>query len=172
MEKQRKVEEVKSLSDRLEKAKVLIFADYRGLKVSEMTNLRGNLRKGDTWFKVVKNRLMKRALKQMGFEHLEKYFTGPTAVAINTADPVNPAKALVDFAKDHEKLSVKGGFLDGKEIGPAEVETLARMPSREVLLARALASMNAPAANFVGVLSAVPRKLVYAINAVRETKQA
>ena len=170
MEKAKKVEEVKNLSERLEKAKVLIFADYRGLKVSEMTALRGNLRKGDTWFKVVKNRLMKRALKQMGIEHLEKYFTGPTAVAINSVDPVGPAKALMSFAKDHEKLSVKGGFLDGKEIGPKVVEELAKLPSREVLLARALSSMNAPATNLAGVLAAIPRKLVYAINAIKETK--
>ncbi len=172
MEKAKKSQEVKNLSERLEKAKVLIFANYRGLKVSEMTDLRGNLRKGDTWFKVVKNRLMKRALKENGIEHLEKYFAGPTAVAINSIDPVNPAKALVEFAKNHDKLSVKGGYLDGKEIGPSQVEALSKMPSREILLAMALSSMNAPASNLVGVLAAIPRKLVYAINAIKETKQA
>jgi len=172
VEKAKKSQEVKNLSERLEKAKVLIFADYRGLKVSEMTDLRGNLRKGDTWFKVVKNRLMKRALKEKGIEQLGKYFAGPTAVAINFIDPVNPAKALVEFAKSHDKLSVKGGYLDGKEIGPSQVEALSKMPSREILLAMALSSMNAPASNLVGVLAAIPRKLVYAINAIKETKQA
>jgi len=170
--KNEKTQEVKNLAERLERAKVLIFADYRGLKVSEMTELRSNLRKDETWFKVVKNRLMKRALKESGLEALDKYFTGPTALATSEVDPVNPAKALVDFSKSHGKLEVKGGFLDGKDLSPADIQLLARIPSREVLLARALASRNAPATNLAGVLVAVPRKLLYALNAVKETKQA
>jgi len=170
--KQQKADEVKNLAERLEKAKVLIFADYRGLKVSEMTELRSDLRKDDSWFKVIKNRLMKRALKEGGLAELEKYFTGPTAIATSDVDPVNPAKALVNFAKGHGKLELKGGFLDGKDLSSQEIESLARMPSREVLLSRALASINAPATNMAGVLAAVPRKLVYALNAIKETKQA
>ncbi len=172
MNKDEKTQEVKKLAERIEKAKVLIFADYRGLKVSEMTELRANLRKDETWFKVVKNRLVKRALKESGLEALEKYFMGPTALASSEVDPVNPAKALVGFSKGHDKLEVKGGFLDGKDLSPADIQSLARMPSREVLLARALASMNAPATNLAGVLAAVPRKLLYALNAIKETKQA
>jgi len=167
-----KTTEVKNLSEKLNKAKVMIFADYRGLKVSEMTELRSKLREDESWFKVIKNRLMKRALKQEGLDALDKYFTGPTALATSEVDPVNPAKALVEFAKGHDKLEIKGGFLDGKDLTPADLQALAKMPSREVLLARALSSMNAPATNMAGVLAAIPRKLVYAFNAIKETKQA
>jgi large subunit ribosomal protein L10 len=170
--KEEKVQEVKNLSDRVEKAKVLLFADYRGLKVSEVTELRMKLRKEQSSLKVVKNRLMKRVLKQFNIEFLEKYFTGPTALAASDVDPVVPAKALVEFARTHGKLSLKGGYLDGKDLTAAQIEALAKMPSREVLLARALSSMMAPATNLVGVLAAVPRKLVYAVNAIKEKKQS
>jgi len=170
--REQKVEEVASLKERMEKAKVMLFASYRGLKVSEMTELRGKLRKERASLKVVKNRLMKRVLKEHGMEALAKYFTGPTALATSEADPVVPAKALTEFAKGHEKLALKGGWLEGRELTARDIDALAKMPSREVLLARALASMNAPATNLVGVLAAVPRKVLYALNAIKETKQA
>lgn len=172
MRKEEKVTQQQSLSQRLEKAKVMIFADYRGLKVSEVTDLRMKLRKESSSLKVVKNRLMKRVLKDAGLTELDKYFTGPTAVATSEVDPVTPAKAVFEFAKAHEKFSLKGGYLEGKTLTVADIEMLAKMPSRDVLLARALASMNAPATNLACVLSAVPRKLLYALNAIKETKQA
>ena len=172
MRRDQKVQEAQSLKERLEKAKVLLFAEYRGLKVREMTELRTKLRKEKSLLKVVKNRLMKRVLKEHGLEALEKYFTGPTALATSEVDPVVPAKMLTEFAKTHEKLTLKGGYLDGRVLSARDVETLSKTPPREVLLARALASMNAPATNLVGVLAAVPRKLLYALNAIKETKQA
>lgn len=172
MNREEKKREVEGLSERLKKAQVLIFADYRGLKVSEMTELRSKLREGETQFKVVKNRLFKRVLKDQGLDVLEKYFTGPTALATSEVDPVTPAKALVDFAKAHESLGLKGGYLEGKDLTPADVISLAKMPSRDELLARALRSFNAPATNMAGVLAAVPRKLLYALNAIKDTKQA
>lgn len=171
MNKEQKVQEVKNLSDRIEKAKALIFTGYRGLKVHEMTELRAKLRKGGSSLKVVKNRLMKRVLKERGLDALSGYFREPTALASSDADPVNPAKILVEFAKGHGKLMLKGGYLDGSVLSAAEIEALARLPSREVLIARALMSMNAPATNLVGVLAAVLRKLLYALNAIKATKQ-
>jgi len=170
--REQKVKEVESLQERLEKAKTLIFTEYRGLKVSEMNELRSRLRKEDSSFKVVKNRLMKRVLKERGLDTLMGHFVGPTAVASSEVDPISPAKVLVAFAKDHKKLLFKGGYMEGTELAPEDVESLARMPSREELLSRALASLMAPATNMAGVLAAVPRKLVYAINAIKETKQA
>jgi large subunit ribosomal protein L10 len=170
--KQEKAREVEVLAERVKKAQVMIFADYRGLKVSEVNELRSKLREGETSFKVVKNRLFKRVLKSEGLEALEKYFTGPTALATSEVDPVTPAKALVDFAKVHEHLELKGGYLEGRDLTPADVNALARMPSRDELLARALRSINAPATNMAGVLAAVPRKLLYALNAIKDTKQA
>ena len=172
MRREQKVLETQSLKERLEKAKVLLFAEYSGLKVREMNELRMKLRKEKSSLKVVKNRLMKRVLKEQGLEALEKYFTGPTALATSEVDPVIPAKTLIEFAKTHAKLTLKGGFLDGRVLSPREVDMLAKTPPREVLLARALASMNAPATNLAGVLAAIPRKVLYALNAIKEKKQA
>ena len=172
MNKAEKAKEVEGLAERVKKAQVMIFADYRGLKVSEVTELRSKLREGETAFKVVKNRLFKRVLKSEGLDVLEKYFTGPTALATSEVDPVTPAKALVDFAKTHAHLELKGGYLEGKDLTSADIDALAKMPSRDELLARALRSINAPATNMAGVLAAVPRKLLYALNAIKDTKQA
>ncbi|MFH1829884.1 MAG: 50S ribosomal protein L10 [Pseudomonadota bacterium] len=172
MRREEKVEQVKSLAKRVDKAKVMIFADYRGLKVSEMTELRSKLRDDGSSFKVIKNSLFKRVLKEMGLETLEKYFEGPTALATSEIDPVNPAKALVEFAKMHDKLTLKGGYLEGRDLTLADVQSLAKMPSRETLLARVLFSFNAPATNMASVLAAVPRKLLYALNAIKDTKEA
>lgn len=171
MRKDEKVMEVKNLSERFEKAKALIFTAYRGLKVSEITELRMKLRKSSSSLKVVKNRLVKRALKEKGMAGLDQHFTEPTAIAASDVDPISPAKILVEFAKTHDKLILKGGFMDGNPLTAKDIETLARMPSREVLLSRALASMQAPATNLACVLSAIPRGLVYAINAIAKTKQ-
>lgn len=170
MNREQKVQEVKSLSERVEKAKALLFAGYRGLKVSEITDLRMKLRKGQSTFKVVKNRLMKRVLKERGLEALEGHFRDPTAIAASSVDPVAPAKILVEFAKGNDRLALKGGYLDGRVLSVADIEALAKLPSREVLIAKALGSMQAPASNFVGVLAAIPRKLVYALNAIKATK--
>lgn len=171
MNKNEKVQEVKSLADRFDKAKALIFAGYRGLKVAEMTELRTKLRQGESSLKVVKNRLVKRVLKEKGMESLAEYFREPTALATSDSDPVTPAKILVEFAKGHDKLVLKGGYLDGSMLSIKQIEALAKLPSREVLLAKALGSMNAPATNLAGVLAAIPRKLVYALNAIKATKQ-
>jgi len=170
--KEEKKQEIQNLADRVKKAQVMIFADYRGLKVSEVTELRAKLRDDDSTFKVVKNRLFKRVLKDQGLDELDKYFTGPTALATSEVDPIAPTKALVDFAKTHDKLELKGGFLDGKDLTPADILALARMPSRDELLAKMLGSISSPATNMVGVLAAVPRKLLYALNAIKDTKQA
>lgn len=171
MNKNQKVEEVKSLAERFDKAKALIFAGYRGLKVGEITELRSKLRKGDSSLKVVKNRLMKRVLKERGLETLSQYFVEPTALATSDTDPVGPAKILTEFAKAHDKLTLKGGYLDGAVLTTSQIEALAKLPSREVLLAKAFGSMQAPAQNLVGALAAIPRKLLYALNAVKGTKQ-
>jgi large subunit ribosomal protein L10 len=169
--REQKVEEVKFITERFENAKALIFADYRGLKVDEMTELRSKLRESGAQMKVVKNRLVKRVLKDKGLSDLDEHFINPTAVASADEDPVAPAKVLVEFAKAHQALSLKAGFMDGGLLTKAQIEHLATLPSREELLARALSSMNAPATNFVGVLAALPRQLVTVIDAIRKKKE-
>jgi large subunit ribosomal protein L10 len=170
MDRKGKEREVENLSERLKKAKAVIFADFLKLKVSEMTELRSQLRKSEAVFKVIKNRLARRVLEKEGLKELDEYVTGPTAVATSISDPASVAKVLVEFAKEHEFLKVRGGFAEGKILSTADINTLAKLPSREVLLSKMLASMNAPATNFTMVLAAIPQKLVRAINAIKEKK--
>lgn len=170
MNREEKIEAVKSLSERFAKAKAFIFSQFRGMTVAEMTELRTKLRKEGSDLRVVKNRLAKRALAEHNLSDLGKLLEGPTALISTQSDPVLSAKILVEFAKDHERCVLRGGWVEGKSIDVRGLEQFAKLPSREVLLARAFASMCAPAANFVSVLAAVPRSLVTAINGIKEKK--
>ena len=172
MERAQKIKEVAGLQERFEKAKAMIFAEYRGLRVGQMTDLRHKLRATGSSIKVVKNRLVKRVLADRGMNELSAFFVNPTAIATNDTDPVAPAKILVEFARANAALLIKAGFMDGAMLTRAQIEMLAMLPSKDVLLARALASMNAPATNFVGVLAAVPRALVTVIDALRKKKES
>lgn len=171
MERQQKIAEVANITERFEKAKAMIFADYRGLDVSEITELRAKLRESGASMKVVKNRLVKRVIKERGLEGLDGYFVNPTAIASTESDPVAPAKILVEFAKAHKALTLKAGFMDGEVLDKARIEYLATLPSKDELLAKALSSISAPATNLVGVLAALPRQLVTVLNAIKEKKE-
>jgi len=148
-----------------------VVVHYRGLKVAEMTALRRALREVGAVLKVVKCTLARRAAEGTEFAVLEPLFTGPIAIAYGE-DPVGLAKALVDFAKQHEALAIRGGVLDGRLIDEAGVKALAALPPREVLLAQLLATMQAPITGFVRVLNEVPASFVRALAAVRDQKQA
>lgn len=169
--REQKASEVSFLAERFEKAKAMIFADYCGLKVSEMTELRAKLRENGASMKVVKNRLVKRVLKERGLEQLNEFFTGPTAIASAEHDPMVPAKVMAEFAKTHAALNLKAGFMDGGVLTRVQIEYLATLPSKDVLLSRVLATMNAPATNLVYVLAAIPRQLACVIDAIRKKKE-
>lgn len=171
LDRKQKEQQVEYIINRFEKAKSLIFADYRGLNVSEITELRSKLSESNSEMKVVKNRLTKRAVKALSIDGLDDYLVGPTAMASSDEDPVMPAKVLVDFAKNHEVLEIKAGYMDGKVLDVGIIRRLASLPSKEVLLSRALSSMQAPATNFVMVLSAISRNLVNVINAIKDKKE-
>ena len=172
MDRNQKEIELKNLNNRLASAKALIFTGYRGLKVDEMVQLRSKLRKEDAQMKVVKNRLAKRALDEQGLMDLTSFIEGPTAITSTDTDPVAPAKVLVELAKEYEALEIRGGSLDGKLMSSAEIIMLSKLPSRDELLAKMLGSLQAPAQNLVGVLSAIPRQLVNVVDAVRKTKES
>jgi len=161
---------VKDLAGKIQKAKTFLLADYCGLTVEQMTDLRRKLHTSKSKVKIIKNRLFKRALKELSIEGLDEHLKGPVAMASSDDDPVLPAKVMVNFAKDNEKLKLKVGFMDSKVLTLKMIESLATLPSKEVLLAKLLATMNAPASNMVGVLSAIPRKLVNVMNAIKEKK--
>jgi len=167
-----KQEVVAELNGKMAQATATFVADYRGLTVDEVNDLRGKLRDAGVDYQVVKNTLLKLAIKDTGNACIEEFLAGPTAIAIAGEDPVAPAKVLSDFAKSNDKFELKGGSLDGKVLDLAGIKALSDLPSREVLLAKMLGSINAPVSNFVGVLAAVPRSLVQVLAAIQDKKAA
>jgi len=167
---EQKKEVVQKLSEKIKSAQSIVLADYRGLTVEQDTALRNALRAAGVDYRVVKNTLTSLAMKANGLEELEGFLNGPTAMAISTTDAVAPAKILSEYAKKFEKLELKAGMVEGKIIDVEGIKALAELPSREVLIARVLGSLNSPITGFVNVLNANLRGLVVALNAIAEQK--
>ena len=161
---------VADMVDRLGRAKALVLTDFTGLKVEQMTSLRNQLRKEGLQYLVIKNTLLHMAAKGTPAEGLCKDLVGPNGVAISYEEPVGLAKVLSDFAKDNQAFQIKDGMLEGQVISAADVAALAKLPSREVLLAQLLGTMNGVARNFVSVLAAVIRDLMNVLKAIEEQK--
>jgi Ribosomal protein L10 len=170
MNRTEKTQAVEELKKSFQKSAMTLLADYHGLKVSELTKLRQELRKSAAELKVLKNTLASLALKDTEMAGLAPHFVGTNAVILTEGDPVTPAKILVKFAKDFEKAKIKAGFLSGKLLNAAEIEALSKLPSREEMLAKLMGSMLAPAQNWVNVLSALPRQLATVLAAIRDKK--
>ena len=168
--KQQAVAEIK---ERFEKAKSVVIVDYRGINVEQVTELRKQFRTAGVEYVVLKNTLVRRVIDEMGLSALDGVLEGPSAFAFGYADPVAPAKVVSDFVSKTkcEHITVKAGVVDGEVIDAAGVKVLADLPPKEVLIAKMLGSFNAPITNFVGVLSATLRSLVYAIDAIRKQKE-
>ncbi|RJE48114.1 MULTISPECIES: 50S ribosomal protein L10 [unclassified Dehalobacter] len=167
-EKQKVVEDIKQ---KFEGASGVILADYRGLTVSQVTNLRVELRQAGIEYRVLKNTMVRRAADEIGITGLDEFLEGPTALAFST-DPVAPAKILSEFSKKNKSLTIKAGVLDGKVIDADKVKDLANLPSREVLLSQVLAGMQGPLQGMVNVLQGPIRKFGYALEEVRKLKEA
>jgi large subunit ribosomal protein L10 len=161
---------VSEIQKKLEASKTVILADYRGLTVGEVTELRKKMREAGIDYKVLKNTMTSRAAKAANIEGLDEYLSGPTALAFSYQDYTAPAKILSDFAKDHKKLELKAGVLDGKVIDIESVKNLANLPSREVLLGKLAGLFQAPVRGLVTVLSGPLRNFAYAVEAVRKQK--
>lgn len=169
--KKAKEEFVEEIARELEQTDMIIVADYRGLNVSSVTDLRRRLKAEQCHYRVVKNTLTKLACRKIGLEKLEPYFEGPTAIAYTAADPVGAARVILEFSREHEALSLKGGLLSGQLLAPAQIKELGEIPPREVLLARVCGGFQAPMAGLANVLQGNIRKLVYALDAVRRLKE-
>ena len=167
-----KVDAVARLTQQMQDAKAVVFTDYRGLSVSQMEVLRGELAKHDAALEVTKNTLMNIAAKQAGKEVQTEVLDGPTATLFAYGDEVAPLKALVYFAKENELPTVKAGFLGAMSLTAAQVNSLAALPSREVLIAQTVGTIKAPLSGLVNVLQGNARGLVYALAAIRDQKQA
>jgi large subunit ribosomal protein L10 len=162
---------VAEVSAQLAKAKAVVVAEYRGLEVGRMTELRAKARKSGVYLRVLKNTLARRAVEGTPFAGLSQHMKGPLVYGISP-DAVATAKVLNEFAKANEKLVIRAGAMENAVISPKEVTALASMPSREELLAKLLGTMQAPIAKFVRTLNEVPARFVRTLAAVRDKRQA
>ncbi len=167
-----KKEVVDRLSKQLSSAEITILIDYKGLDVLKMTELRAKLRDAGVQIEVVKNTLLIRASEGCDSALMQDLYKGPNAIVISAEDPVAPAKILVDFAKDNDKLEIKAGAFSGKLLSVEEITQLAKMPSKEELLTKLVCTLNAVPTSFVTVLSGVPRAFVNVLNAIKDQKDA
>ncbi|MCX8100245.1 MAG: 50S ribosomal protein L10 [Geminicoccaceae bacterium] len=163
-EKTRVVDELQAT---LDGAEVVVVTHYKGLTVAELTELRRQVRAAGGAFKVTKNRLAKRALDGTPFTAMATLFKGPTAIAV-ARDPVAVPKVVVDFARKNEKLAIVGGGLKGSVLDPEAVKALAELPSLDVLRARLVGLLQAPASRLIGVLQAPAGQLARVVKAFAE----
>ncbi|HCP14270.1 MAG TPA: 50S ribosomal protein L10 [Peptococcaceae bacterium] len=163
---------VAEIKEKIDQAQSVILADYRGLKVKEVTELRALLRKQGVELKVLKNTLVKIAADQAEVEGLDSYLNGNNMWAFSMADPTAAAKVLRDYAKTHPSLILKGGIIEKKAIDATGAVALADLPSREVLLAQVAGMLQGPIIGLVNVLQGPIRKMGYALEAVRAAKEA
>lgn len=170
MKKESKSDAVASMRRMIDGQKGVVVTEHRGLTVAEVTVLRKKVREAGAEFRVVKNTLIRLAARETGFEALNEHFAGPTAVGFAKSDPVALARALKEFAATNPKVRIKAGFLDGRVLAPREVEALADLPSREVLLARLAGALASPLSNLVRAMSGPAKQLVYALHSVQEQK--
>lgn len=171
MKRSEKEEMIQGLSEKFKMAKSVILAEYIGLKVSEITEIRREIKKNQGDFKVSKNRLARRAIVGTEWAGLDAHFKGPIGIATTTVDPVVLSKILTKFAETFPALKLKAGAMGGKILSVKEIEVLSKLPSKEELYAKVLGTMQAPASGLVRTLQGVSQKLVMALKAISEKKQ-
>ena len=157
---EQKKEEVGKLAEKMKNAKLILLTDYRGINVTDVTNLRRKLKAVNGEYLVIKNNITKRALAECKIEGLDEFLNGPTAVVIGNEDYLEPSKIIYEYSKDNDFYKIKSGVIDGKVSSKEEIETLAKLPSREVLIAKLAGSL-------LGNIT----KLAIAINAVKSKKE-
>lgn len=167
MTRDEKVAAVSALQEQFSKATMTLVATTNGLNVATMQKFRRELKDAGGEYKVAKNTLTRLALKETAFDRLEEVMVGPTGLVFAYADPVAVTKVLVKFAEANEKVSVKAGILDSKLLQEAEIQELAKLPSREVLLAMLLGLLQAPATQLLRVMQEPGASLVRLLDAVR-----
>ena len=170
--KAEKAEAISDLTSRLKASSTAVLADYRGMTVGQMRELRSKLRDGGVEMVVVKNTLARRAAKAAGYEPLSGELVGPIAMLFAAEDVSAPARILNDYIRANRKMVIKGGLLEGQLVKADTVVELADLPSREVLLSRLLGAMQAPLGNLANVLQAPLSKLARTLDAVRNQKES
>jgi large subunit ribosomal protein L10 len=165
-----KAETVAAVHERLKAAKMAIVTEYRGLTVAQMTRLRREIRQASGEYRVIKNTLVRRALRDTAYGDLDRLLQGPNGWVFAYDDPVMLTKALVKFADDNGKLAIKGGVFEGQFMDPGKVKVLAQMPSRPELQAKLLAMINAPATQLVRLIQEPGARVVRLLETLRKGK--
>lgn len=172
MNRQEKTALIEDLNARLRASSLAVMTEYRGLTVAQLDRLRRELKQVGGRYQVTKNTLTRRALKDTVFGKLEELLRGPTGLVTTAADPVAVAKVLVRFAEQHDKLKITGGVLDGSVLPAENVSALAKLPSREVLLAQLLGLINAPASQLLRTIQEPGAQVARLLGALERAKQA
>lgn len=167
-----KSEKISQIKEKIEKAKVAVVSDYKGLSVEEITKLRRSIQKENGDYMVTKNTLAKIAVKGTEYEVLTDVLTGPVAIAFGFDDQVAPAKALSKFIKESKKGEILAAAMDGKLLSAAEAKALANLPSKQEIYAKMLGCINSPASGIANSINAVMSSLTRAVAAVRDQKSA
>ena len=171
--KEQKAEQVELLTEKLKRAKVAVLTDYRGLTVSQLQELRGRLRGGQVEYRVVKNTLARRAAEAAGYPALESELKGPVAIALGYEDLSLPPRLINEFVRSTRlKVEVVGGLVEGRVVNRDQIKQLADLPSREVLIAQLLGTLQSPVAQLVGIMQTPVQQLVGALNAYKSKLEA
>jgi large subunit ribosomal protein L10 len=160
---QEKIDTVEELKERLGGVAAVMLAEYRGLTVQQLGELRKQLRAVSAQYKVVKNRLARLAVASAGLQELQPHLKGPTGLVVAREDPVAVAKALQTFARTNQAFTIKGGVVEGRFVGPDGVKALADLPSKEALRSQLVGVLQGPLAQLVSLLEAPQRELVYVL---------
>lgn len=169
---EQKKQHVAELAEAFKSANVGVLVNYSGITVEEDTKLRKQLREAGCQYKVIKNTLLHRAFEQASIEGMDEFLNGTTAIAYSDTGYTEAPKILSDYAKDHENFQIKSGFIDGGTVDASSISALAKLPSKEVLIAQVLGGFNAPIQGFANVLNGTMRGLVIALNAIAEKQSA
>ncbi len=163
---------VSEIKDRFADSSAVIMADYRGLSVKAMQELRNKLREVDAEMTIYKNSLTEIAMRELAMPDMTEYLAGPTGFVFISGDPVGPAKALTAFAKDHQQLELKGGLVENQVVDAAGIKAIATLPSREELIAKLLGTMVNPLVGFARVLNGPTEAFARTVQAVADQKAA
>jgi large subunit ribosomal protein L10 len=165
-----KQQEVEALAAKFGAAKGIVLADYTGVTVAEVSDLRRKCKDARVEYKVVKNTLARIAAKQANIGELADHFDGPIAIALSSVDSVAPARVLADFVKEYQKMTLKAGYFEGRVFSDAEVREIAALPPREVLLGQVIGAVQAPIAQLIWCIESVLRNVVTVVDEAGKKK--
>jgi len=172
LKKEEKVRIVAELQDKFEKAKGVVFTDYRGLNVEEISGLRNGLRSVEIEYKVVKNTLARRAAEGTQLDSARDFISGPMGIAVGYDDPVLVVKKVLEFNKSNDKLEIRGGVIEGNTCTPAELKTISELPPREIQLSMLIGAMQSPVSKFAGLLNSTIAQFAYAMEALKRKRES